>query len=188
MKKQWIISAAVFCACAVLCTSCGGSGTNHGTAGKTESREDMTKELEGEKNTSTGHESVTEASLDDIYHAVMDKVEFPAMMDVKEPEYLLNYFGIQADDIEDGIFYMANDVLQADVLAILKGKDADAVLTLEERLNHYITSKGNELKDYLPDQYAIVEDGRVKVKGSYVYLIISKHADEAEKIVTDMLP
>lgn len=187
MKKQWVIFAAVLCASIVLCTGCGDGSTNQGTSGKTESGETVTGGLNNEK-TTTGGEQVAAESLDDIYQIVTDEVEFPEMMNVNDPDYLLNYFGIRAEDIEDGIFYMADNVLQADALVILKGTDADAISALEERLNHYMTSKGNELIDYLPDQYAIVADGRVKVKGSYVYMIISEHADEAERIVTDMLP
>lgn len=190
MKKQWIMMAAVLCVSAAICAGCGESETNQDASeNKSVSVDSKTqRDTAEESKENSGDESLEEPSLDEICQAVTDQVEFPAMMDVFDSEYLLNYFGIQSEDIEDGVFYMAEDVLRADVLTILKGKDADAVLALEERLEHYITSKENELIDYLPDQYAIVADARVVTEGLYVYLIISEHADEAVNIVAGMLP
>ncbi|MGC7322333.1 DUF4358 domain-containing protein, partial [Mycobacteroides abscessus subsp. massiliense] len=61
-------------------------------------------------------------------------------------------------------------------------KDSQAVQRIKEKLESRYKQKETEMKDYLPQEYAMLKKCRVRQDGSYVSLIVSPQQDELQKI------
>jgi len=106
----------------------------------------------------------------------------PSMITV-DANYIANYYGIDASQLEGYVFAMAEDVTHADTVAILKAKDASSVAALAGQLSAVQQQKAQELQDYMPDQYQIVAASSVKTAGNYVYLVMSPNAAAIEQTI-----
>ncbi|SEA59069.1 protein of unknown function [Oribacterium sp. KHPX15] len=106
----------------------------------------------------------------------------PGMINV-DANYIANYYGIDASQLEGYVFAMAEDVTHADTVAILKAKDASSVAALAGQLSAVQQQKAQELQDYMPDQYQIVAASSVKTAGNYVYLVMSPNAAAIEQTI-----
>lgn len=98
-------------------------------------------------------------------------------MELSESD-MLNFYGIQAEDMEAFAADLASDGITANEIVLVKAKDEDSAKNVETKLQSRLDARRNELNGYLPDQYAIVEKSEVKRDGVYVRLIISPQQDE----------
>ncbi|WP_049962522.1 DUF4358 domain-containing protein [Oribacterium sp. FC2011] len=126
----------------------------------------------------------SDAAPRDIYSQITGFL--PDMITV-DANYIKNYYGIDASQLEGYAFAMAEDVTHADTVAILKAKNASRVPALASQLSAVQQQKAQELQDYMPDQYQIVVASSVKTFGNYVYLIMSPNAAAIEQIIVDTL-
>ena len=92
------------------------------------------------------------------------------------------YYGIQDTDYSEGDAYVAGSGGYADEIAIFKASSSDAVSTIEDALNSRLESRKNDFKDYVAEQYDIINDSKVLVNGDYVCLIVC--ADNSTAIDT----
>ncbi|MBR1857461.1 MAG: DUF4358 domain-containing protein, partial [Oribacterium sp.] len=106
----------------------------------------------------------------------------PGMITV-DANYIANYYGIDASQLEGYVFAMAEDVTKADTVAILKAKDASSVAALAGQLSAVQQQKAQELQDYMPEQNQIVAASAVKTAGNYVYLVMSSNAAAIEQTI-----
>jgi hypothetical protein len=166
-------------------------------AEETEATEESTEESSEEETTEeeTTEEETTEEEItaeetqaqaagaepSDIYSQVTGLL--PGMITV-DANYIANYYGIDASQLEDYVFAMAEDVTKADTVAILKAKDPSSVAALAEQLRAVQQQKAQELQDYMPEQYQVVAASAVKTVGKYVYLVMSSNASAIEQTIT----
>lgn len=153
--------------------------------------EETTKEESKEETTEaeTTAEAATEAAKSgaapsDIYSKVTGLL--PGMITV-DANYIANYYGIDASQLDGYVFAMAEDVTKADTVAILKAKDAASVATLAGQLSAVQQQKAQELQDYMPEQYQIVAASSVKTAGDYVYLVMSSNAAAIEQTIASSI-
>ncbi|WP_291580161.1 DUF4358 domain-containing protein [Clostridium sp. UBA6640] len=100
---------------------------------------------------------------------------------------LQKLYDINADEIENFVLYVAPTNLKADELAVIKVKDANDVESVKERLSKRVEEQGKSFKDYLPDEYFLIEKHVLKTKDNYVLLAISKDADKIESAFDEAL-
>lgn len=86
---------------------------------------------------------------------------------------MLDFFGIQSGDMEQFAAVTCANGISAQEIVLVKAADENSAKTVEEKLQNRLDSRRAEAKDYLPDQYAIMEQCQVKRDGLYVRLIIS---------------
>lgn len=182
---------------------------------KEESKEESKKEESGEEEDASGEaskaeevskteEAVTEAeseeavtdaaapaqgeakSVQDIYGEIGQTVSLNAPMLVPE-DYMANY-GIDLSTLDEYVFSMSEAAISAETVVILKAKDAGSTGALSAALQTVIDQKRSEMENYLPDQFQIVDQSSVQVKGNYVYLVISEQADAINRIIQANLP
>lgn len=121
-------------------------------------------------------------SVAEVYQQITDAVTLysPVCMD---DEFIENYYGIDASKLEEYIFSMSEDAAQAETVIVMKAKDEADVEELAACLQVVVDEKKNEMENYLPEQFAIVEQSKVRTKGAYVWLVIS----EQEKAIQDII-
>lgn len=100
---------------------------------------------------------------------------------------MLNFYGIDTDTLESYSAEMAADGITANEVVLVKAKDEESAKTVETKLQNRLDARRNEFKNYLPDQYAVVEKSEVKRDGVYVRLIMSPYQDELAELYDSRL-
>ena len=58
-------------------------------------------------------------------------------------------------------------------------------MTYQKNFENIIERQSSSFKDYSPDQYDLLENHTLEVKGKYLILIVSKDVDKITKAVND---
>ncbi len=121
-------------------------------------------------------------SIQEIYQEIEQSVSLysPQCM---EDDFISNYYGIDAALLEEYIFSMSEDAAQAETIIIMKVKNTDDLEGLTASLQTVVEEKKNEMENYIPEQFAIVEKSKVQTKDNYVWLVISENADAITDII-----
>lgn len=157
------------------------------------SDEDVTVATENDVE-NTSDEDVEEAedntaevvALADIYAQIQDEVELVSPM---EPgaDFIYNFFGIEVSEYEEYVFEMSDDPVSAEAIIMVRTNGSDQTDSAKASLESYLEEKGLELQDYLPEEYDIVADSEVVIKGDYVYLVVSHNASDITAIIENNL-
>lgn len=124
----------------------------------------------------------TAKSIDEVYQEIEQTVTLksPQCMD---DDFISNYYGIDATLLEEYVFSMSEDAAQAETVIIMKVKNTDDLTGLTESLQTVVDEKKNEMENYIPEQFAIVEQSKVQTKDNYIWLVISENADAITDII-----
>ncbi len=126
---------------------------------------------------SGGEEGKTaDFQVQDAMDAMLEKAPIDDPLTLGEGD-MLDFFGIQSDSMEQFAAVTCSNGISAQEIVLVKATDEDSAKTVEEKLQNRLDSRRAEAKDYLPDQYAILEQCEVKRDGVYVRLIISPEAE-----------
>lgn len=75
--------------------------------------------------------------------------------------------------------------MEANQILILKVENQDDIDDLLENIESTIESQSNNFRDYSPDQFELLENHTLEVKGNYIILIVSKDVVKIAKAVND---
>lgn len=166
-------AVAALAAIMLVCAGCS-SGETVPTANTT----DQTAVSDTADNTDTK----TAKSIDEIYQEIGQTVtlQSPQCMD---DDFISNYYGIDASMLEEYVFSMSEDAAQAETIIIMKLKNTDDLASLQDSLQTVVDEKKNEMENYIPEQFAIVEKSKVQTKENYIWLVISENADAITDII-----
>ena len=119
--------------------------------------------------TTQSSQNVESKSVKDIYASVSTMAE-----------YLSNYYGIDTADLDEYVFAQSDTPeSSAETIIIIKSADTSKFDSYKTSFENYKKQKSQELTNYnLPDQAKLVDKSKVVEKGNYLYLVISKNADE----------
>lgn len=62
--------------------------------------------------------------------------------------------------------------------AVFAAKDDDSAKTIEARLNDFLSYRRQEMRDYLPEQYAVLQRAVLRRDGLNVALLVTKDIDK----------
>lgn len=102
-------------------------------------------------------------------------------------EFISNYYGIDTAVLEEYVFSMSEDAAQAETIILMKVKNTEDLEAFAECLQTIVDEKKNEMENYIPEQFAIVEKSKVQTKDPYIWLIISENADEITDVIENGL-
>lgn len=179
MKVMVLLTAATLICCG--CADNSAAAVNNSEAGAVsaaaQSPEDISDLSDGAK---------TAMSVSELYEEIEQAVSLksPQCMD---DEFILNYYGIDVSQLEEYVFSMSEDAAQAETIIILKVKNTEDLATFTDCLQTIVEEKKNEMENYIPEQFAIVEKSEVRTKDNYLWLIISDSADEITDIIENGL-
>ncbi len=166
-------AVAALAAIMLVCTGCSSD-----KAVPTANTTDQTAVSDTADNTDTK----TAKSIDEIYQEIGQTVtlQSPQCMD---DDFISNYYGIDASMLEEYVFSMSEDAAQAETVIIMKLKNTDDLASLQDSLQTVVDEKKNEMENYIPEQFAIVEKSKVQTKENYIWLVISENADAITDII-----
>ena len=127
-----------------------------------------------------------EADLPSVMDAMKKKITNTQMMDLSADDLMPNY-GIAEQDVQQFAARVDSTGTKGDEILLLEGTDGAAAGRIEEKLNARYRQKEIEMKDYLPEEYAMLKKCSVERSGNYVALIVSPQAGDLENIYRDAL-
>lgn len=161
--------AAAFMAAAFLCGGCGGQAA-------------QTPESPAQNEASGEAAEEAAKSVEEVYKEIEQEValESPLCMD---GEFIENYYGIDTSVLEEYVFSMSEDAAQAETVIIIKVKEKEDMAGIAECLQTVVEEKKNEMENYIPEQFAIVEKSEVVEKDNCIWLVISENAEAITDII-----
>lgn len=102
-------------------------------------------------------------------------------MKVGDSKKLQKLYNINTDEVESFVLYTAPMNIKADEIAVIKVKDIKNVENIKNKISNRVEKKSKSFKDYLPNEYFLIEKHVLKTKDNYILLAISKDADKVEK-------
>lgn len=133
-----------------------------------------------------GKQAAADLDVKAVMADMLAKYPIQDGMELNESD-MLNFYGIQAEDMEAFAADLAADGITANEIVLVKAKDEDSAKNVETKLQSRLDARRNELNGYLPDQYEIVEKSEVKRDGVYVRLIISPQQDQLVELYNSYL-
>ncbi|KNF08587.1 hypothetical protein CLPU_6c00730 [Gottschalkia purinilytica] len=128
---------------------------------------------------STKSKETKNVSVKEISKKVVESID-TSNMKKEDGNKLEKLYGIKPEDVEEFTVYSPKSNLKADEIAIIKAKDSNDVDKIKEKIEERIKKQESSFKDYLPDEYFLIEKHVLKTNGNYIFLAISKDAEKAE--------
>lgn len=122
-----------------------------------------------------------EPSIDEIDQNINDDVDISNMVE-SDSDKLEKLYDIDIDKVENFKLYTAKTNIEANELLILKVKNEEDIGDIKEDINDRIESQTNSFKDYLPDEYFLIEKHVLKSNGNYIIFIICEEAEKIESL------
>lgn len=127
--------------------------------------------------TACGGSTTPAKSVADVYKEIEKEVTLPSLID-SDAGYIKNYYALDTTKFDEFIFKSSEDMMKADTIILIKAKDADTVKATQTQLQLILDQLKKENENYNPEEYEIIDNGKLAVKGNYVYLVISKDVDK----------
>ncbi|NLK95487.1 MAG: DUF4358 domain-containing protein [Clostridiales bacterium] len=118
--------------------------------------------------------------LEDIKNNVMSVVDNTKFVEGDNKSFK-RFYGLNMDDYKDVILYLPSSTMEVSELLIIKVNDTSQIDSIEECINKRIESQENSFKDYAPEQYSIIKQNEISIKGNYVFLAISENGAEMKE-------
>lgn len=131
-------------------------------------------------------ENVNNLSATEIGEKIKQVANLEEMKE-RDSKKLQKLYNINTDEIESFVLYTAPTNIKADEIAAIKVKDMKNVKNIKEKILSRIEKRSKSFKDYLPDEYFLIEKHVLKTKDNYILLAISKDADKIEKTFDEIL-
>jgi len=112
-----------------------------------------------------------------VYEKLQQAAQLPEMLEMDEL-LMLDYCGIQAEDVKQAVVVICADSLRTDEIWLLEAADSAALSRLQKLADSRLKAKGEESITYSPEQYAVVEKAQCIVTGNYLALIVSPDVEE----------
>lgn len=107
------------------------------------------------------------------------QIENPADM---EPDDLLSYYGIAAEDVEQSACFLTMAGAFPDEVIMIQAVDTDAAARVQEKLEARLETVKATSKNYDAESYQVAQTCKVQVDGRYVALFVSANHEKMEEI------
>jgi cytidylate kinase len=115
---------------------------------------------------------------------VIDKVkqsEDLTQMKEGDAEKLKKLYGIDSAKLDGFALYTASSNIKADELLVVKVKDTKDIDDVKSKITDRVEKQSQSFKDYLPDEYSLIEKHVLKDTGDFILFDISKNSDKVEE-------
>ncbi len=162
------------------------SSQNNSAASAAESSNEPASADESSK-VSSDTSSGEKTELQTVLEKVKSEVKLPDDMVDFDARRLKRVFGITEEQAADFAGAICTDGLKQDEIIFVKAKDEACVKDIADRLQNDWQSKYDVIKNYDPDQMAIIKSAKVETNGLYVSLVISADAEKIMSILNESI-
>lgn len=100
-----------------------------------------------------------------------------------DAQRLRKLYYINKNNLEEFIFFAPKTNMDASEILILKAKSKEDLTELKEKVEARLEKSANSFESYKPDQYELIENKILKVRGNYLILVVSENVLEIDKII-----
>lgn len=122
-----------------------------------------------------------EVNLQGVYDQISQAVELPEMAQISENRRY-NLLGIAPEDCAQAITAVCGDSVRTDEIWLIEAVDKAAAERILSLAKLRLEAKEKELKDYLPDQYAIVQRSELIQRDNLIALFVSPDAGKMAEL------
>lgn len=116
-----------------------------------------------------------------VYTAITQRVVLPEMVAITDNRRL-DVLGIAPEDCRQAITLLCADSVRADEIWLIEAVDETAAGKIEKLARLRVADRLEQMKNYLPDQYVVVRNAKIKGTGRCVALFISPEADSMVEV------
>ncbi|HAK42456.1 MAG TPA: hypothetical protein DCM59_06795 [Clostridium sp.] len=104
-------------------------------------------------------------------------------MDIGDSSKLRKLYYISKNEVEDFILYSPKSNMEASEVLILKAKNEEDIEQLKVKVEERIKKQSDSFKNYRPEEYDIISNRVLDIKGKYLILIISSESEKIEAAI-----
>lgn len=125
---------------------------------------------------------VKDADMDSLRNNLSQIIN-SELMDVGDSSKLRKLYYISKNEVEDFILYAPKSNMDANEVLVLKGKSEDAIEQLKVKVEGRIKKQSDSFNSYRPEEYDIISNRVLDIKGKYLVLIISRDSASIEAAI-----
>ncbi len=95
--------------------------------------------------------------------------------------------GINVNDYKDVAYYGHESIMECETLLIICLNDGSQGDALIEKIENQRTRLMNLFQSYAPDQYELLANSILDIKGNYVFYIVSENAEDIAQLFVDCI-
>lgn len=125
---------------------------------------------------------VKDADMDSLRKNLSQVID-DKQMDIGDSSKLRKLYYISKNEVEDFILYAPKSNMDANEVLVLKGKSEEAIEQLKVKVEGRIKKQSDSFNSYRPEEYDIISNRVLDIKGKYLILIISKDSATIEAAI-----
>jgi translation elongation factor EF-1beta len=125
---------------------------------------------------------VKDADMDNLRQSLSQVID-GEHMDVGDGSKLRKLYYISKNEVEDFILYSPKSNMDANEVLILKAKNEVDIEELKVKVEERIKKQADSFKSYRPEEYDIISNRVLDIKGKYLILIISRESATIEAAI-----
>ncbi|WP_051824213.1 DUF4358 domain-containing protein [Clostridium sulfidigenes] len=125
---------------------------------------------------------VKDADMDSLRKNLSQVID-DEQMDIGDSSKLRKLYYISKNEIEDFILYAPKSNMDANEVLVLKGKSEEVIQQLKVKVEGRIKKQSDSFNSYRPDEYDIISNRVLDIKGKYLILIISRDSATIEAAI-----
>ena len=115
--------------------------------------------------------------FDEVKEAVAESLD-PDELTEQDGARLKRDFGLNAADYSGVAYYSAKSTISASEVLLIRVDNDSQVRTVTDAIDSRIESRKNDFASYIPEQYALLENAKISVRGNYIFYAVSEKADD----------
>ncbi len=115
----------------------------------------------------------------DVFNAVTQSVDTDKMEQTTD-RYFKKYYGLNAADYDDVLYYAPVSNMDAEELLVVKLKDVSQAEAVTDAILKRQADKEQSFEGYAPEQYALAQAYILDVQGNYILFVVDPKAEEID--------
>lgn len=133
-----------------------------------------------------GADKTSEAKIETVEKAVEKEVPLTGMHSVQS-QMVKRLYGLNVNDYEGVVLYISDSNMGAEELLIVKLADTSQAEAVESAVQTRIENQENSFEGYGVEQYQLLQEHVLDVEGNYVFFMVHKDAQKAQKAFLNSL-
>lgn len=126
------------------------------------------------------------ADINDVVSAILVEVNTEGMEEGTNRK-LKKFYGLNASDYEGTALYAPVSNMDAEELLVVKLKDSSQAESVQAAVEKRLQTQKDSFEGYGIEQFALLEDSVLDVRGNYILYVVHKDADKIKQIFRDSL-
>ena len=127
-----------------------------------------------------GADKTSETKIETVEKAVEKEVPLTGMHSVQS-QMVKRLYGLNVNDYEGVVLYISDSNMGAEELLIVKLADTSQAEAVESAVQTRIENQENSFEGYGVEQYQLLLEHVLDVEGNYVFFMVHKEAQKAQK-------